>query len=449
MDAELAIANCRIVNSCLTYEGVISISNGKIIGISKSLEGNPKEVLDAKGLYVLPGGVDAHIHMMDPGFTEREDFMTGTRAAARGGVTTIIELPNQARPLVFTARGIEEKKRYLSDRSVVDFGLMGGLSLEHKDDLKEMWEAGAVGFKGFTISRPDEQVLLPGPMAEIFETLVTFNGVALIHAEEDSILKYNERKLKAAGRKDFRSVTEWRSREAESLAVRQVVDVAEATGARATVAHVSMPELLEYIWLAKGRGVRVYAETCPHYFSLTEEDLAKNGPFHKFTPPMRSSRESEGIWESLRAGKVDMVNSDHVPFPIQEKEKGLEDIWEAPFGIPGVETTTRLLLDGASRGLISINQVARLRSENAAAIYGLHHRKGFVEVGYDADLIFVDLEKEAVLEDKDVVSKCKWTPYRGRKIRGDIVLTMVRGKVVMRDGEVTGSPGWGKFVTRT
>ena len=448
MDAELAVKNCRIVNSSLTYDGVIYISGGKIIGISKTLEGNPREILDAKGLYVLPGAVDAHVHMMDPGFTDREDFMTGTRAAARGGVTTIIELPNQARPLVFTAEGMEEKKKYLSDRAVVDFGLLGGLSLEHKEDLRGMWEVGAVGFKGFTISRPDEQVLLPGYMAEIFEELVTFNGVALIHAEEDSILKYNERKLKDAGRKDFMSVTEWRSRLAESLAVKQVVDVAEATGARVTVAHISMPSLIQYIWLARGRGARVYAETCPQYLTLHEEDLAKNGPFHKFTPPMRSREESEGIWESLRAGKVDMVNSDHVPLPVEEKEKGLEDIWEAPFGMPGVETTTRLLLDGVARGLISINQVARLRSENAAGIYGLSDEKGFIEVGYDADLIFADLEKETVLEDKDVVSKCKWTPYRGRKIQGDILLTMVRGKVVMKDGEVTGTPGWGKFVTR-
>ncbi|MBW1774549.1 MAG: amidohydrolase family protein [Deltaproteobacteria bacterium] len=448
MDAELAVKNCRIVNSSLTYDGVIYISGGKIIGISKSLEGNPREILDAKRLHVLPGAVDAHVHMMDPGFTDREDFMTGTRAAARGGVTTIIELPNQARPLVFTAEGMEEKKSYLSDRSVVDFGLLGGLSLEHKKDLRGMWEAGAVGFKGFTISRPDEQVLLPGYMAEIFEELVTFDGVALIHAEEDSILKYNEKKLKAAGRKDFMSVAEWRSRLAESLAVKQVVDVAEATGARVTVAHISMPALIQYIWLARGRGARVYAETCAQYLTLHEEDLAMNGPFHKFTPPMRSREESEGIWKSLRTGKVDMVNSDHVPLPIEEKEKGLEDIWEAPFGMPGVETTTRLLLDGVTRGLISINQVARLRSENAAGIYGLSDEKGFIEVGYDADLVFADLEKETVLEDKDVISKCKWTPYRGRKIQGDIVLTMVRGKVVMKDGEVTGSPGWGRFVTR-
>lgn len=177
MDVELAIKNCRIVNSRMTFEGVLYISEGRIIGISRSFQGTVKEVLDAEGRFVLPGAVDGHIHMMDPGFTEREDFITGTTAAARGGVTTVIELPNQARPLVFTAKGLEEKKRYLSERAVVDFGLLGGLSLEHKEDLRGMWDTGALGFKGFTTSRPDEQVLLPGGLAELFEEMKSFDGV--------------------------------------------------------------------------------------------------------------------------------------------------------------------------------------------------------------------------------------------------------------------------------
>jgi dihydroorotase/allantoinase len=260
MGVDLVVKNCRIVNSLTAVEGAIHISEGKIVGISRSVEGNPGEVIDAEGRYVLPGSIDGHIHMMDPGFTEREDFITGTGAAARGGVTTVIELPNQARPLIFTGKGVQEKRDYLSDRALVDFGLLGGLSLEHKADLRAMWEAGVLGFKGFTTSRPGEQVLLPGNMAEIFEEMRAFDGVALIHAEEDSILKYNERKLKGAGRKDFLSVTEWRSREAEAVAVKQVIDMAEAVSARVVIAHVSLPELAHYIWEARGRGAKTYCE---------------------------------------------------------------------------------------------------------------------------------------------------------------------------------------------
>lgn len=279
MNAELVVKNCRIVNSRAAYEGAIYISDGKITGITRSLQGIPGEVIDAQGLFVLPGAIDGHIHMMDPGYTDREDFITGTSAAARGGVTTVIELPNQSKPLIYTAKGFEDKKNYLSNRSLVDFGLMGGLSLDHKKDLKGMWDAGALGFKGFTAARPGEQVLLAGHLKEIFEELKSFDGMTLIHAEDDSILKYNERKLKELGRKDYLSVSEWRSREAEAMAVKQVVDVAEAVGVRVAIAHVSLPELVQYIWLAKGRGAKVYSETCPQYFILTEEDLAKKGPY--------------------------------------------------------------------------------------------------------------------------------------------------------------------------
>jgi len=447
MKAEVTIKNCRIVNSQVTYNGAIHISKGRIIGITDSVEGTPREVIDAQGLFVLPGAIDPHLHMMDPGYTEREDFITGSKAAARGGVTTAID-HHRTDPQTFTAKDFIEKKRYLSNRSLVDFGLLGGLNLRNQKDLKEMWDAGALGFKGFTCELHGAEALLAGDLMEIFEEIKSFDGVALIHAEDDSILKSNERKLRQSGRKDPLTVIEWRSREAETVAVKQVIDLAEMIGTRVAIAHVSLPELAYYIWAAKGRGARVYSETCPQYFTLTVDDLARRGPFNKFTPPPRGQRDVDGIWKNLAANKINMVNSDHCPYPKEEKEKGLHNIWEAPFGIPGVETTTRLLLDGVCRGLISINQVARLRSENAARIFGLSESKGYISVGYDADLVLADLDKETTLTDKEVISKCRWTPYAGKKIRGDIVLTMVRGKVVMRDGEILGSPGWGKFVTR-
>jgi dihydroorotase-like cyclic amidohydrolase len=363
-------------------------------------------------------------------------------------VTTVIE-HHRTEPQVFTARGLIEKKDYLAERSVVDFGLLGGLNRSNRSDLRGMWDAGALGFKGFTCELHGAEALFAGDLVEIFEEIKLFDGVALIHAENDSILKHNERRLREAGRRDYLSVSEWRSRKAEAMAVKAVVDVAETGGARVAIAHVSLPDLVRSIFLARGRGARIYSETCPQYLTLTVEDLVEKGPYTKFTPPPRTQTDVEGMWRSLKMDQIDMVNTDHCPYPKEEKQKGLDDIWKAPFGIPGIETTTRFLLDGVKRGLISINQIARVRSENSARIYGVNHRKGFIQVGYDADLILVDLEKEAVLEDRDVLSKCGWTPYAGRRIRGDIMLTMVRGKVVMKEGEVVGSPGWGAFVTRS
>ena len=433
MDAQIAIKNGRIVNSLGVFGGVIYIRDGKIIAITETPETAAKQVIDAEGRFILPGAIDGHIHMMDPGFTDREDFTTGTRAAARGGVTTVIELSNQARPQVFTAEALKERRDYLAPKAVVDFGLMGGLSIEHKNDLRPMWEAGALGFKGFMTERPNEQILNTGRLMELFETIKSFDGIALIHAEDDSILKLTERRLKAAGRNDYRAIDEWRSRESETSAVTQVVQAAEAAGARAAIAHVSLPDLVDLVWESRSRGVRIYTETCPQYFTLTLDDVVQRGPYNKFTPPARGEEEVEGMWKRLQMGRIDMVNSDHCPHERHNKDKGLQSVWEAPFGIPGVETTTRLLLDGVAKGKLPVT---------------LAGKKGFIQVGYDADLVIVDLEKQERLRDESVVSKCGWTPYRGRTVFGDIVLTMVRGNVVMEGGEVIGHPGTGSFVSR-
>lgn len=151
---------------------------------------------------------------------------------------------------------------------------------------------------------------------------------------------------------------------------------------------------------------------------------------------------------ALANDALTMVNTDHCPYPKADKEKGLDDIWASPFGIPGIETTTRILLDGVANRRIDIRQIARVRAENQAKIYGLSHRKGFLLPGYDADIIMVETDSENVLRNEDVVSKCQWTPYEGSVVRGDVLMTMVRGRTVMEDGKITGQPGWGKFVSR-
>lgn len=404
-------------------------------------------MIDANGLYILPGAIDGHVHMMDPGYTDREDFTTGTRAAARGGVTTVID-HHRTVPQVFGAEELIEKRNYLEKRAVVDFGLLGGLSLTNLRALRGMWEAGALGFKGFTCELHEADALLSGNLMEILDEIRQFNGIALFHCEDDSLLKKKEEQLRKQGRKDPLTVSEWRSPEAEELAVRTLIYAARKTGARVAVAHTSLPSLVLEQAAARAQGVPIFTETCAQYLYLTEEDLRKQGPFAKFTPPPRKKEEVEKMWWCAAHGLIDMVNSDHCPYPYADKEAGVKDIWLAPFGIPGVETATLILLDLVSRGLLTLQQVAYLRSERPAMIYGLTGRKGGLRVGCDADLILVDQKRRVVLENAKVISKCGWTPYHGREVIGDVVLTMVRGKVVMEGGKVIGEPGWGKFVTR-
>jgi allantoinase len=447
MKADLAIINGLLVDSKSIYPGVLSIREGKIVGITQSLENHPQEVIDAKGLYILPGAIDGHVHMMDPGYTDREDFTTGTRAAARGGVTTVID-HHRTIPQVFGAKELSEKREYLKTRSIVDFGLLGGLSLTNLGNLKGLWEAGALGFKGFTCELHEADALLAGNLMEILEEIRKFNGIALFHCEDDSLLKKTEERLRKQGRKDPLSVSEWRSPEAEELAVRTVLYTAKQTGARVAVAHTSLPSLVLEMAQARAQGIPIYTETCAQYLTLTVEDLKEKGPFCKFTPPPRKKEEVEKMWWCLSHGLIDMVNSDHCPYPYSDKEAGEEDIWLAPFGIPGVETTTPILLDGVAKGKLTLPQVAYVRSERPAMIYGLTGQKGSLRVGCDADLIFIDLKRKVVLNNLKIISKCGWTPYHGKEITGDVVLTMVRGKVVMKEGEVLGEPGWGRFVTR-
>jgi dihydroorotase (multifunctional complex type) len=447
MKADLAVVNGFLVDSKTIRPGVLYIKEEKIVGITHSLEDQPRELIDAKGAYVLPGAIDGHVHMMDPGYTDREDFIKGTSAAARGGVTTVID-HHRTKPQVFGRKELIDKKEYLKTRSVVDFGLLGGLSLTNLGNLKGLWEEGALGFKGFTCELHEAEALGIGNLMEILSEIRKFDGIALFHCEDDSLLKKAEERLQREGRKDPLIVSEWRSPESEEVAVRNLIYAARKTGARVAVAHTSLPLLVHAQAAARAQGISVYTETCPQYLCLTEEDLRSKGPFAKFTPPPRKKDEVEKMEQCLAQGLIDMVNSDHCPFPRSEKEAGLKDIWRAPFGIPGVETAIAILLDGVAAGKWTLSRVAEVRSEKPAMIYGLVEQKGFLRVGNDADLIFVDMKRKRRLEDSQIVSKCGWTPYHGKETTGDVVLTMVRGKVVMRDGKVIGEPGWGRFVTR-
>jgi allantoinase len=447
MDADLAVINGLLVDSQNIYPGVLYIRQGKIVGITQTLEDRPKEIIDAKGLYILPGAIDGHVHMMDPGYTEREDFTTGTKAAARGGVTTVID-HHRTLPQVFGVKEFLEKREYLEKRSIVDFGLLGGLNLTNLAKLRGMWEAGALGFKGFTCELHEADALGIGNLMEILEEIRKFNGIALFHCEDDSLLKKTEERLRKQGRKDPLSVSEWRSPEAEELAVRTLIYAARKTGARVAVAHTSLPSLVLEMAQARAQGIPIYTETCAQYLTLTEEDLKEKGPFCKFTPPPRKKEEVEKMGWCLAQGLIDMVNSDHCPYPRSDKEAGLEDIWRAPFGIPGVETVISILLDGVATGKWTLSKVVEVRSEKPAMIYGLAGQKGFLRVGCDADMIFVDMRRKVILDNTRILSKCGWTPYHGREVTGDVVLTMVRGRVVMQEGKVIGEPGWGRFVTR-
>lgn len=400
------------------------------------------KVMDVSGLLLLPGMVDTHVHLMDPGSTEREDFPTGTRAAAARGVTTIVE-HTHSRP-VKSSTDLTEKRDYLEGRSNVDYGLAAHVWPDTVDEIPELVGAGITFVKMFTCDTHGVPGLAPDSMAAALDVLAAVDGRALIHNEDQSLTASAERRLKAAGRFDPALLNEWRSREAELVAVASTAALALSSGAHVTFAHVSNPDVLDVVSEFRGLGADIAAEACPQYFTLEESEVEEHGSFRKFTPPARIRTEADrgAMWNAVRDGRFTLFSTDHAPSTRGQKTAG--DIWAAPFGLPGLDTTLPFLIDAALSGRLTLSDVVRLYSTRPARQYRLP--KGTLDVGADADIVIIDPAGSWEVNGPDVVSKAGWSPYEGRTFAGSIVGTYLRGAQVAGDG-VPCDARTGRFIT--
>jgi len=449
MECDTLITDGTVVTATDTVRADVAIDDGEIAAILASGDDVDAEtVIDATGKHVLPGGVDPHVHMMDPGDTDREDFPTGTAAAAAGGITTVGE-HHRTDPTVLTADILGDKRDYLKDRACVDFGLLAGGHPDNIDEIAALEDAGTFAYKSFTCEVHGVPALKSADMHDLYEEIKRVGGISMVHPEDELMLNRNEERIKAEGRTDGSVIPEWRSKDAEQVAVSTTLQIAKQTGVPFWFAHLSHPELVDQVNHAKAQGVEVYAETCPQYFYLTREDVEEDAPYTMFTPPAREEADRVEMWERLANGEIDMVNADHAPSTLDQKAAGEDDVFDAPFGIPGVETVLPLLLNGVSEGKVSLERIVEVFATNPAKILDLYPRKGALWPGSDADLVIVDMERERTLRDEDVVAKCGWTPFDGLTIQGVPETTLVRGTPVVQDNEVVGEPGYGEFVPRT
>jgi dihydroorotase-like cyclic amidohydrolase len=342
--------------------------------------------------------------------------------------------------------------RYLDDRSHVDFGLADHVWPDKIDRLEALWAGGITFFKIFTCTTRGVPGLGSSALLEALRTVAGFGGVCLIHCEDELITAEAEKALRESGRNDNGVVIEWRNREAEEAAIAVAATLVRMTGAAATIAHVSSPEAARLVAEARGAGADVSAEACPQYFALREDEIFVEGPFRIFTPPARIRSDEEGrtMLDLLSDGTFSHVASDHAPSTREQKVAG--GIWEAPFGLPGLDSTFPWLLDAALSGSFPLEKVAELYSEAPARRYGLFPRKGRLEAGADADFDFVDPSSEFELSDATVISKAGWSPYSGRRFRGRVVATYLRGREIARDGSphaerhgaFVPGPGWSR-----
>jgi len=445
MDAELRITNCRMVTPHGVVHGGVAVARGRIVAMAAG-DGPPpaRETIDGEGRYLLPGLVDGHVHFREPGLTDKEDFETGSRAAVRGGVTTVLDMPNTLPP-VETAEILRDKAALLARRSLVDYGLISVITDRNLDRIDELAEAGAIAYKIFMgpttgdLPSPDD-----GQIAEALAAIARTGLPIGVHAENHQIVAAATGRLKAAGRTDALAHAEARPSLAEAESIQRMIFFAKMTGARLHIFHMSCKEGVELVRRAKADGLPVTSETCPHYLTLTAADMARIGPASKINPPLRGPEDVEALWQGLRDGSVDFVATDHAPHRLEEKTRPV--IWENASGGSSVQFFLPLMLEHVARGRLSLADLVRWTAEAPARLYRLHPRKGAIAIGSDADLVLVDPERRAAIRTAEMENKVKLTPFDGIPCRGWPVLTLVRGRIMMSDGKVVGAPGHGEFL---
>ena len=445
------IANATVASDYGVFRAHVVIAGEQIASLTTddAVIADADELIDAAGCFVLPGAIDPHSHFEDPGHTEREDFTTGTMAAAAGGFTTVIEHP-LTYPPVTTVDLYTSKREMAKAKVVTDFGLWGALtptSLEHMDG---QWREGARGFKAFMpFSDPSYPNVSDDDFLRGMEIAAARDALVLVHAENDAMLQGNIARLRAAGRRDLLAHPESRPPFTEEEAAHRALYLARHTGARLQVVHTSSPETVDLVAAARRGGQRASAEVCPHHLLLDLDDYARLGPWGCCAPPLRSRAHVDGMWEHVLAGRLDCLVSDHCAYTKEEKSVGYDDIFACPLGCQVIqETVPTVLSEAVHRHGMKLDAFARFSATNAARIVGLYPKKGTIRPGSDADLVVWDLNTEWVIDPPaQQFSKNPWSPFEGRRVRARVVRTLVRGQTVYADGEIHVEPGYGRFLS--
>jgi allantoinase len=413
------------------------------------------ETIDATGLVVLPGLVDGHTHFVqddpalyDPDPDEHEGFTPGGRGAAAGGVTTVIEMP-QARPLTVDGATFARKRELAAQDAIVDFALWGGVIKGTTDEqVDEQLAAGAVGLKAFMCdSDPSFPPLDDDQLLRSLAHLAGSGRMLGVHAESDNLLQAGLARMAALGRRDPLAHAESRPPIVEVEAVSRAIVLAESVGAWIHIVHLSAGAAADVVARAKARGVHVTCETCPQYLALDHDDLRRLSGFARCAPAIRDREDVEHVWARLADGTIDAVTTDHCAFTVESKERGADDIFAAPCGLPGVETFLPIVVSEARRRGFGYADVARWTATAPAELWQLAPRKGSIAVGADADLVLLDPERTWTIHGADLHHTHRWTPFEDRTVTGRVVRTLVRGRTVFSEVDgVVGEPGAGVFV---
>jgi len=442
---DTVLLNCKVYLDKEIFEAGIAIENGKIAKIGKQPNlPEASEKIDLKGCLALPGLIDVHVHLRDQELAYKETFYTGTAAAAAGGITTVLDMPNN-KPTTMDESTLQERMRIAESQILTNVGFYSAFP-EEKAQITQLAETGAVAFKIFLVKRIGG--LNIDDDYEIIEMLISAkklgNPVAF-HAEDRKEIEEKRQKLMLEGKNDISAFLEAHSPEAEIKSVRRIIALAKSSDTHVHICHVSCGEALKLISEAKKRRMKISCEATPHHLLLSSNDFSEKGSLMLTDPPVRSKEEQQLLWKGVSEGEIDIIASDHAPHALEEKFS--DEIWKVSPGVPGLETTLPLMLTQVNRGLLSIDDLVRLMAENPAKIFGLDG-KGILKNGFSADITVVDLNREGIIDSSKFYSKAKYSPFDGWVVKGLPVKTFVNGVLVMDEGEIVAKPGVGMIIRR-
>jgi allantoinase len=453
VDADLAIRGATVISDGAWARDIL-IQDGRVSALVEPGASRADEEIDARGLLALPGVVDAHVHFNEPGRTLWEGWRHGSRAAAAGGVTTVIDMPLNSLPPV-TAGAAFDLKRAAGERdSIVDFALWGGLVGVDPGPLLELAARGAVGVKAFLCDSgvPEFPAIADTDLVTAMRAAASAGLLVAVHAEDEDVVRDATARVREVGRRDAGAWLASRPAAAEARAVSRACAAAKAAGARLHVVHLSAAEALGAVGVGRDAGTDVSVETCPHYLTFDDADVLVHGPLLKCAPPIRDAANRDALWSAVLGGRIDLIASDHSPCPAADKARGNSDIFAAWGGVSGVQSLLPAVLSEARRrgGGMDARKVAgfvawRLAAKPAER-FGLAKRKGRIRPGADADVVLVDPDREWTLEPSAIQTRSGLTPYAGRSFVGAVVRTMVRGTTVFLDGAFPAAAGHGEFV---
>jgi dihydropyrimidinase len=452
MTWDLVIRNGLVATASDAVVADIGIRGGRIATIGQGLPQNAAEI-DARGLVVMPGGVDVHTHLdLDLGGAKTaDDFESGTAAAACGGITTICDYAWQtgdASPL----RTVEQWKAKAAGRAHVDYGFHVILSSASDAVLGEIPALVGAGFPSVKVFTIREFGLGDDALLRVMRAARAAGAMVNVHFENSAILDLAQADLVAAGRTNPRHYADSRPAVAETEATRRVIDYAALTDAEVYIVHMSCSGAADAVRAARARGLRVWGETRPIYLGLTDEAYAAGGVEAAKVcgaPPLRTDTDLNALWDALRAGDIQTIGSDNTSWTVTQKAEGAEDFRRIPYGVPGLETEMRVIYsEGVAKGRIPLQTFVSAFATTPAKLFGLYPRKGTIAVGSDADLLILDPGGTQVIDERTLHSRAGYDPFQGFEIRGVPKLTLSRGEIVARDGQLLSRPGRGQLVLR-